>query len=75
MSVQYQYHDPVTNRNRRKKLKERMRRLVDKADMPNNQKVFLKLSLSSIIEEYANLWEVRKENRDKYPQIWPGRKD
>lgn len=50
--------DP-TNKNRRKKLKERANKSIDKMDMPNNQKVFLKLEIQAIIKEYAELWECR----------------
>lgn len=65
MSISQHYKYDPTNKNRRKKLKERAKKLVDKMDMPNNQKVFLKQSLMSILQEYAELWESRptKENK------------
>lgn len=65
ISKHYKY-DP-TNKNRRKKLKERAKRLIDNTDMPGNQKVFLKLSLISLLQEYAELWECRptKNNTKK----------
>lgn len=53
------YRDPNTNRNRRRKLKDRLKNLIDKSDMTGGQKCFLKESLMPLMQEYAELWECR----------------
>jgi DNA-directed RNA polymerase beta' subunit len=42
-----------TIRNRKKKLKERINRLIDNSSAPGNEKRFLKLSLKSIFDELS----------------------
>ncbi|HGM4941607.1 TPA: hypothetical protein ACKPW5_001028 [Serratia marcescens] len=59
MGVEWQYRNPVSNKNRRKKLKDRMKRLIDNADLQGGKKVFLKQGLAEIMQEYAELWECR----------------
>lgn len=59
MSIPSHYRMPVTNHNRRKKLKERLKRMIDTSDASGGQKVFLKANLMSLMQEYAELWECR----------------
>ncbi|QHJ79404.1 MAG: hypothetical protein [Caudoviricetes sp.] len=59
MSIPSHYRLPITNHNRRKTLKARLRRLIDSSDASNGQKVFLKSCLVSLVQEYAELWECR----------------
>ncbi|MBH3138789.1 hypothetical protein I5M99_18450 [Serratia marcescens] len=59
MGVEWQYRNPVSNKNRRKKLKDRMKRLIDNTELQGGKKVFLKQGLAEIMQEYAELWECR----------------
>ncbi|MEE8729775.1 MAG: hypothetical protein SOI28_05620 [Rahnella inusitata] len=59
MSVEFQYRNPTGNKNRRKKLKDRLKRMIDNSDASGGYKVFLKQNLVSIMQEYAELWECR----------------
>ena len=59
MSIPAHYREADINKNRRKKLKERLNRLIDNSDASGSQKVFLKQNISSLIQEYAELWECR----------------
>lgn len=49
-----------TIRNRKKKLKERMARIIDNSSMPASEKVFVKAQLKSIFEELKLIGEVHK---------------
>ncbi|MBN5183231.1 hypothetical protein JY469_21630 [Serratia marcescens] len=59
MAIPRHYRHPDINRNRRSKLKERMKRLIDNTDLQGGQKVFIKQGLAAILQEYAELWECR----------------
>ncbi|CFR14706.1 Uncharacterised protein [Yersinia frederiksenii] len=61
MAIPSHYRNTKTNKNRRDTLKERFKRIINNADMPGNQKVFLTQNLMVIMQEYAELWECRKE--------------
>ncbi|EKN6013188.1 hypothetical protein DVQ57_00795 [Yersinia enterocolitica] len=62
MAIPYHYRNAKINKNRRSTLKERFKRIINNADMPGNQKVFLTQNLMGIMQEYAELWECRKES-------------
>ncbi len=55
-------NDTTTNKNRRKKLKDRMKRIIDNSSIPESEKVFINAQLRTILQEYAELYEVRNEN-------------
>lgn len=58
---------PNTNRNRRKLLKERMLRYINNSSLPPSEKNFIKPLLLSILQEYAELYEVRRGNVQDNP--------
>lgn len=47
-----------TVRNRKKKLKERMKRLINNSTMSGNEKVFVNSCLKSIFDELADIHRV-----------------
>jgi len=59
MTIPAHYKNQATNKNRRKEMKERMKRMIDNSDASGGYKVFLKQNLISIMQEYAELWECR----------------
>lgn len=59
MAIPRHYMQKNINKNRRKKLKERMKRVIDNSSIAGSEKVFIKQALSSILQEYAELWECR----------------
>lgn len=65
MTIESHYKDATTNKNRRKKLKERFKRFIDNSEMAGNQKVFLKQNLMEMMQEYAELWECRPKKEIK----------
>ncbi|ENQ9598406.1 hypothetical protein ACS6OG_02295 [Enterobacter hormaechei subsp. hoffmannii] len=62
MSIPSHYRQKNVNKNRRSKLKERLKNLIDKSDASNGNKVFLKQNIASLMQEYAELWECRNGN-------------
>lgn len=48
-----------TNKNRRKEMKDRVKRYIDNSSMRGDEKVFVKQVILSIMQEYAELWEHR----------------
>lgn len=59
MSIPSHYRQDGVNKNRRKKLKERLKRLIDNSDASSSNKSFLKQNISTLMQEYAELWECR----------------
>lgn len=47
------------NKNRRREMKDRVKRYIDNSSMPGSEKVFVKQVILSIMQEYAELWEHR----------------
>lgn len=55
--------DLSTIRNRKKKLKERMARVIGNSSMPGSEKVFVKQAMKSIIEEMMQIYDVHGRSK------------
>ncbi len=62
----------ATNRNRRRKLQDRLKRLIDNSSLPGHEKVFLRQNIKALMQEYAELWEHRlpKTEENGYARIF-----
>lgn len=64
MAIPNHYRQSGTNQNRRRTMKDRMKRVIDNSSMPGNEKVFVKQQVMSIMQEYAELWECRSAEKE-----------
>lgn len=64
MAIPNNYRQSGTNQNRRRTLKDRMKRVIDNSTMPGSEKVFVKQQIMSIMQEYAELWECRSAEKE-----------
>lgn len=64
MAIPNNYRQSGTNQNRRRTLKDRMKRVIDNSDIPGSEKLFIKQQIMSIMQEYAELWECRSAEKE-----------
>jgi hypothetical protein len=55
-----------TIKNRKKKLRERMVRIIDNSTLPGSEKIFVKQAMKSIIDEMMQIYDVHgTSNKNK----------
>jgi len=65
MGIPRHYKFDPTNRNRRRHLKDVIKREINNSSLIGDKKNFLRGYILSVMQEYAELWEARPTKKNK----------